>query len=133
MRRRFRLRSPSSFKLGRANGWHALPHVSRFVLAMWMLGLASGCSGHSASGPALHRVVIQAFKFEPDSLTVAAGDTVEWLNRDLVPHTATAKSGHWNSNSVLPTGSWRVVMSTPGREPYGCQLHPTMSATIEVR
>lgn len=133
MPRRSRLLSRSSLTPRRCAGWHAFSHVSRLLLAAGLAVSMSGCSGHAAKGPALHRVVIRAFKFEPDSLVIAAGDTVEWLNQDLVPHTSTAASGRWNSTSIQPNGSWRTVLSTPGNEPYACQLHPTMRARIDVR
>ena len=35
-------------------------------------------------------VVIRGFKFEPATVTVRAGETVEWKNEGIVPHTATA-------------------------------------------
>jgi len=34
-------------------------------------------------------VVIRGFKFDPETVTVNQGDTVEWKNEDIVPHTAT--------------------------------------------
>jgi plastocyanin len=92
----------------------------------------SACSGRSAR-PALHRVVIRAFKFDPESLSIAAGDTVEWRNQDIVPHTSTARSGRWDSNSISPGGSWRAVPTAAGSEPYGCRFHPNMKARLDVR
>ena len=93
----------------------------------------SGCSSRASRGSALHRVVIRGLKFDPDSVSIAVGDTVEWLNRDIVPHTATAKSSHWNSQIISPNEVWRTVLTIPGSEPYSCQVHPTMKAKIEVR
>jgi len=93
--------------------------------------LAAGCgSGHR---PALHHITIARVAYDPATLSVALGDTVEWTNKDLVPHTATARSGHWNSVPMQPGDSWRTVMTTRGVEPYGCLYHPTMGATLEVR
>lgn len=118
---------------GRPAGWHALPHVSRLFLAGGLALLASSCNGRPAPRPALHRVVIRSFVFEPATLAVAAGDTVEWFNEDLVPHTASATSGGWDSQQILPGGSWRTVAAAPGSEPYVCRLHPGMKARLEVR
>jgi hypothetical protein len=64
---------------------------------------------------------------------ISAGDTVEWRNQDLVPHTSTAGSGRWDSHSIPPDSSWRAVLTTRGPEPYGCLLHPIMKARLEVR
>ncbi len=40
-----------------------------------------------------HTVMIQGFAFEPANLTIAAGDTVTFVNQDNAPHTATDKAG----------------------------------------
>src|SRR6266849_9420180 len=43
-------------------------------------------------GPQAHTVVIREVKFQPTVLTVKVGDTVEWRNDDIVPHTATSQN-----------------------------------------
>lgn len=97
------------------------------------MALLSNCSSRESRRPALHHVTIRAFQFDPDSLSIAAGDTVEWRNEDIVPHTATAASAHWNSQSLMPGDSWRTVLAFPASEPYGCEFHPTMKAKLLVR
>lgn len=69
-------------------------------------------------------------RFHPDSLVVAAGDTVEWDNRDLVPHTSTADDSAWSSPSILPDSSWTAVIQAPGLHRYHCTFHPTMKAKL---
>jgi plastocyanin len=106
-----------------------MPTVAPIALAGLLL--VAGCGvGHR---PVLHHVTIARVAYDPAKLSVAVGDTVEWTNQDLVPHTATARSGHWNSVPMQPGDSWRTVMTTRGVEPYGCLYHPTMGATLEVR
>jgi plastocyanin len=83
--------------------------------------------------PRTHRVEIKNFVLGPASLVVAPGDTVEWVNTDFVPHTATARDSTFDSKSIDGGGSWRVVVRAPGRHPYYCVFHPTMQATVEVR
>jgi plastocyanin len=71
-----------------------------------------------------HTVLIKAFAFVPDHLTVSAGDTVVWKNEDIVPHTATA--GHRLDSKNFNTGqSWL--------DPYTCTYHPTMHAELTVQ
>src|SRR6266849_1102818 len=43
-------------------------------------------------GPQTHTVVIREVKFQPSVLTAMVGDTVEWRNDDIVPHTATSQN-----------------------------------------
>ena len=95
--------------------------------------LGSGCGRGSRVRPALRRVIIHEMRFEPAKLTVTAGDTVEWVNRDLVPHTATAKSREWDSGSIAADASWRTIVQTRGTVPYTCLFHPGMQAELVVR
>jgi plastocyanin len=129
----FRPRSRSRAISRHSTDGRAILHARRFLLAATLAALVPGCAGHAARTPVLHRVVIRGFKFDPARLEVAAGDTVEWLNRDLVPHTATARSGGWSSDSIPPDGSWRIVPTIRGAEPYGCRLHANMKAQLDVR
>src|SRR6516165_2497451 len=68
------------------------------LLAVLALMSAAGFPPHASAGrPANSQnastktvtVVIRAFKFDPKTVTVNPGDTVEWQNEDIVPHTAT--------------------------------------------
>jgi plastocyanin len=43
-----------------------------------------------------HTVTIEAMRFRPEHLTVASGDTIVWINKDLVPHTATSEPGRFD-------------------------------------
>lgn len=80
-----------------------------------------------------HRIVMHGVKFDPDSLVLAAGDSVTWVNHDLVPHTATAADGGWNSGTIPPDSSWSTVIARPGPQAYACGFHPTMRGWIVAR
>ena len=41
--------------------------------------------------PVTHTVTIDATSYQPAKLTIAPGDSVLWVNKDVIPHTATAK------------------------------------------
>ena len=69
-------------------------------------------------------IEIDALKFAPPSVTVKRGDSVVWVNRDLVPHTATAGKV-FDSGVIAPGKSWTTIAKTPGRHDYVCSLHPT--------
>jgi plastocyanin len=92
-----------------------------------------GCAREPGRRKTLHEVVIRQLRYEPEALKATVGDTVQWLNRDLVPHTATEAGGRWDSGSIPPDGSWRTVLRTARRERYGCLFHPNMQARLEVR
>jgi len=76
-------------------------------------------------------ISIEGMQFAPASFTVKQGDTVVWENRDMVPHTATAR-GAFDSGPIAAGKTWRLVAKKAGRFEYVCTLHPTMKATLVV-
>lgn len=105
----------------------ALP--SRLLCAAVVVTL--GCAPRPA--PATRTVHIRAFRFAPVADTVQAGDTVLWVNDDIVPHTATALGKEFDSKSIDVGASWRHATRVPGSYEYECTLHPTMRGTLVVR
>ena len=80
---------------------------------------------------ARHTVVIEGMQFTPASLTVKRGDTVVWVNKDFVAHTATA-AGRFDSGTIAANASWSHAARKTGRIDYVCTLHPMMKATLVV-
>jgi plastocyanin len=104
--------------------------AAALLAAAAVVGAAATCAGRH---PRSHAVAIRSFTFQPETLTVALGDTIVWTNGDVVPHTATARGGGWDSGSLSERQSWRLVAATPGRHPYYCVFHPNMQGVVEVR
>jgi plastocyanin len=85
-----------------------------------------------APKPATHTVTIDASRYQPDVLTVKAGDTVVWVNKDIVAHTATSQAGGFDSGIIVPGKSWKHKFNKTGQFAYTCTYHPTMKATLRV-
>ena len=83
--------------------------------------------------PQVHTVLIEGMRYQPEGLTVAAGDTVVWVNQDMVSHTATSESGRFDSNEIAPGKSWTHTVRTTGEFAYVCSYHPLMKAVLRVR
>lgn len=94
--------------------------------------LLAASAATAAAGRTTHTVVIDSLRFEPETITVKAGETVVWVNRDPFPHTATAPSGAFDSKNIAAGKSWRYRPRKPGIYPYVCTLHPTMKGTLQV-
>jgi plastocyanin len=77
-------------------------------------------------------VVIDNFVFSPERLTINAGTTVTWTNRDDIPHTVVAKNRLFKSRAIDADDSFSFTFSTPGEYVYFCSLHPHMTGTIVV-
>lgn len=71
-------------------------------------------------------------EFRPAELTVRVGDTIVWINRDFVPHTATAPDSAWTSPPLAQGDRWKTVASGPEAGHYVCAFHPVMKARLIV-
>ena len=86
-----------------------------------------------SQAPATHTITIENMRFNPEALSVRRGDRIVWINKDLFPHTATAKAKEFDSGSIAAEGSWVFVTNEPGEYAYVCTFHPTMAGMITVR
>jgi plastocyanin len=76
---------------------------------------------------------IDNFTFNPKSVTVKAGTTIVWTNRDDIPHgIASANSAFKKSKALDTDDSFSFTFTAPGTYQYFCYLHPTMTGTIVV-
>jgi plastocyanin len=106
------------------------------LAAIGVLALAGAAAPPRPADPVpqRHVVEIRGMAFHPEVLEVRRGDTVVWINRDIVPHTATAtrKSG-WDTGTLLRGKSGQYVASHGGEDLYVCKLHPVMLGKLIVR
>ncbi|HEY7229211.1 MAG TPA: cupredoxin family copper-binding protein [Pseudolabrys sp.] len=77
------------------------------------------------------QVVIDKLVFAPTEVTAKIGDTVEWVNKDALAHTATATNGDWNA-VLAPRQTGRVVLKKAGAVDYFCKYHPNMKGRVVV-
>ncbi len=119
----------------------ALAAVSFFALAFSVACGSSSSSPTTATPPpaggggsANSSVTIANFSFSPNPVTVSVGQSVAWANTDSVAHTATADGGSFNTGTIAPGAtSAPVTMGTAGTFTYHCQIHPFMTATVNVQ
>jgi plastocyanin len=63
---------------------------------------------------------------------VSEGTTVTWTNTGAAPHTATDRSGRFDSKFLMTGDSFSQTFTTAGTYQYFCTIHPEMVATITV-
>lgn len=76
-------------------------------------------------------VLIQNYSFSPSTLTVKAGTTVTWTNKDSATHNL--KSSTFSSPDLGTGDTFKFTFNTPGTFDYSCGIHPTMTGTIIVQ
>ena len=80
------------------------------------------------------QVTIRLVKFSPATIEIKTGQTVEWTNDDLAPHTVTSQgAGDLSSGSIDAGASWRHTFTQAGSFQYYCTFHPEMKGTVVVK
>jgi len=77
-------------------------------------------------------VNIDNFAFTPKELTVKAGTTIVFRNRDDIPHSVVGSKGEFHSKALDTDDSFSFTFAKAGSYAYSCGLHPKMQARIVV-
>jgi len=110
-------------------------------LSLAALGIVSLTSSKAPAESAKASAVVaitDSFRFDPDTVTIHAGETVEWRNQSHFRHTVTddprmaaqpndaalpAGAEAFSSQQIPPGGSYRHTLSVPGTYRYFCMPH----------
>ncbi|HEV3401510.1 MAG TPA: plastocyanin/azurin family copper-binding protein [Acidimicrobiales bacterium] len=134
----------------RSRGRHAL--VAAFALStLGLLGACGGSDGGQAGGETAvapqNAVTMQLIAFKPATVTVDAGATVTWTQKDPGVHTVTSGAveqggggvskvpdGRFDSGEIATGAAFTFTFDQPGTYPYFCSVHPaTMRGEVRVR
>ncbi|MGR3289770.1 MAG: cupredoxin domain-containing protein [Paracoccaceae bacterium] len=88
-----------------------------------------------ASGSAFAETItidIKGFKFRDADINISVGDTIVWVNQDGARHTATDKSGSFNTGTLKKGKSSEVTFTSAGIFDYFCTFHRSMTGRIVV-
>jgi plastocyanin len=84
-----------------------------------------------SAGAAIVQIKMAQVAYAPAQVSAHVGDTIEWVNEDIVAHTATARNGAWDV-MIGPNAKASVVLKSAGTIEYYCRLHPNMVGSITV-
>jgi plastocyanin len=77
-------------------------------------------------------VEMRKLAFVPAEVTVKAGARITFVNADLVPHTATARDGSFDSSTLKAGENVDIVVASVGDVPFFCRFHPHMTGILHV-
>jgi plastocyanin len=103
-----------------------LPRRYLPILTSVMLG-AIAVPAHAATV----QITMEDLVVAPAEATAKVGDTVEWINKDVFAHTATARNGDFDVN-MPPKSTVTSVLKKAGTVEYYCRFHPNMKAVLTV-
>jgi plastocyanin len=96
-----------------------------------MTGMTNNPYGTGGSaGPGLNEIFIQSMAFNPATITVTAGTTITWTNKDAIAHTVTSDTNLFNSGNIGSNGTFSYTFATAGTYPYHCAIHVSMTAKV---
>jgi plastocyanin len=78
-------------------------------------------------------VKIDNFSFSPATITVPAGTTIRWTNRDDIPHTVVSDDKTFKSKPLDTDEQFTYTFTKPGTYSYFCSIHPKMTAKVVVQ
>jgi plastocyanin len=85
----------------------------------------------AAAAPRVHTVVIDKLKFGPVPAGIRVGDTILWVNKDFLKHTATARDKSFNIE-LPPNTAGKTLISHSGSIAFYCIYHPGMTGSLSV-
>ena len=94
-------------------------------------GAAPADATELCGGGAPNTVLIRNFSFGGE-LRVRAGTRVVFANCDAMTHSATSDTDVWDSGLIAPNTTFERVFDQPGRFPFHCEPHPSMTGAIVV-
>ena len=77
------------------------------------------------------QITIENMVFTPSEVSAKVGDTIEWVNKDVFAHTATARNGDFDVN-LPPKKTVTSVLNKAGTVEYYCRFHPNMKAVLTI-
>ncbi len=102
------------------------------VVVLFVAGVSS-VSLNAQQAPTSAEVKIDNFSFGPEAITVSAGTTVTWTNRDDIPHTVVSDDKVFKSKVLDTDEKFSYTFTKPGTYPYFCSVHPKMTGKVIVQ
>lgn len=109
---------------------------------LFIILIIAGCSDNSSQktndenkvekSPQTFTIQIKQMAFSPSEITVGKGDTLNFINNDILTHNVTEQvSKLWASPDLEPKQSWK--MTARESADYYCTIHPVMKGKIIVK
>jgi plastocyanin len=84
-----------------------------------------------SAGAATIQISMEDLVISPAEASAKVGDTIEWINKDIFAHTATARNSDWDV-TIPPKKTVTSVLKKAGTVEYYCRFHPNMKATLTI-
>jgi plastocyanin len=111
----------------------ALGFAALAIVLIMLAGRAKSFGATAVQDKPATEVKIDNFVFAPNPVTVPAGTTIRWTNRDDIPHNVVAEDKSFKSKVMDTDESFTYTFSKPGTYTYFCSIHPKMTGKVVVQ
>jgi plastocyanin len=95
------------------------------IVAALMLGASVSATAETI------QISMGNLEIAPTEVAAKVGDTIEWVNKDVFAHTATARNGDFDVE-LPPKKTGTLVLKKAGTVDYYCRFHPNMKAVLTI-
>src|SRR5699024_7419592 len=100
------------------------------ILSIFTVFFFVRCNNKQSYAPKTHTVEIIGMKFQPEVQIVRKGDTVIWINKDLVSQDVTEVNKAWALPSLDKRDTWKKEIIK--NEDYFCSINLNMKGKLIV-
>ncbi len=98
--------------------------VFELTVMVFTVGFVLAAPALPARAAQNHLITMTDYAFTPQFLTIATGDTVQWVNNGAAAHTATSNTSAWTNVILSPTQTSAMIpINAPGTYDYYCLYH----------
>ena len=99
----------------------------------WIVAIAAALTLAMAvsADAATVQITMENLVISPAEASAKVGDTIEWINKDVFAHTATARNGDCDV-MMPPNKTVTLVVKKAGTVEYYCRYHPNMKAVLTI-
>jgi plastocyanin len=110
----------------------ATPLLLAGLILVSACGSGGGANGGGSAAPAAATVDMKNYAFTPTTVTIRAGQTVQWnFDDNGIAHNVIGDDGMHTAD--LATGSFRHTFKHSGTFNYQCSLHASMHGVVIVQ
>lgn len=84
-----------------------------------------------ATQPKSDTVIISEMKYNPDNISINKGDTIVFINNDIVSHDVTEENKAWTSSELKVGDVWKTIPDKSAN--YFCSIHLVMKGAFTVK
>ncbi len=111
-----------------------LVRIAAVLMLMALIGapmVGGAALANKAAAPLGTTITInqQGKQFVPKTITINVGDTVMFVNKDTVEHTAQASDGSWASDDMQPGATFSHTFNAAGTVNFFCKYHGSAQGT----